>query len=179
MKQQKPKKKTPASTDTAAVPPHLDFQKDTKLDHFFWDNQDEPHATRRKEMLKKYPQIRQLMRHEPLTKYIVVVEVFLQMYLAYYLKDSLWTPQFWLTAYFVGGTLTSSLVLSIHEITHFLAFKSFLMNKMLACFANLPIVLPFCVEFKVSIFASLIQVIGAGVQQQTLKFFIEFGSNKT
>ena len=40
-------------------------------------------------------------------------------------------------------------MLSIHEITHYLAFKSFLANKVLACIANLPIVVPFCVEFKV------------------------------
>jgi sphingolipid delta-4 desaturase len=50
---------------------------------------------------------------------------------------------------FVGGTITASLVLSIHEITHYLAFKAFLPNKILACIANLPIVIPFCVEFKV------------------------------
>jgi sphingolipid delta-4 desaturase len=125
------------------------FDKQSKLDHFFWADKDEPHASRRREMLKKYPQIRQLMRHEPLTKYIVTLEVLVQFFFAWYLKDELFTWKFWLIAYFVGGTMTSSLVLSIHEITHFLAFKTFLPNKVLACIANLPIVLPFCVEFKV------------------------------
>ncbi|KAJ3416463.1 hypothetical protein HDV05_001621 [Chytridiales sp. JEL 0842] len=135
---------TAAQEEASAL--KLDTSK--KLDHFFWANEDEPHATRRREMLRKYPQIRNLMRHEPITKYIVTAEVALQFFLAWALKDRLWTPEFWLTAYFVGGTITSALVLSIHEITHFLAFKTFLPNKILACIANLPIVLPFCVEFK-------------------------------
>ncbi|KAJ3170067.1 hypothetical protein HK101_011391 [Irineochytrium annulatum] len=115
---------------------------------FIWKDDDEPHASRRKAMLKKYPQIRKLMRHEPITKYVVIAEVLLQLGLAIALRDSLWTYQFWIVAYVIGGTLTSSLVLSVHEVTHFLAFKSFLPNKILACFANLPIVLPFCVDFK-------------------------------
>ncbi|KAJ3114836.1 hypothetical protein HDU96_001579 [Phlyctochytrium bullatum] len=120
-----------------------------KRSEFIWTLTDEPHATRRREMLKKYPQIRNLMRHEPLTKYLILTEVLIQLALAVYFRESLFTWQFWLTAYIVGGTITSSLVLSIHEVTHFLAFKSFLPNKILACIANLPIVLPFCVEFKV------------------------------
>ncbi|KAJ3327094.1 hypothetical protein HDU76_012372 [Blyttiomyces sp. JEL0837] len=121
---------------------------DQKLEKFFWEHNEEPHASRRKELLKKYPQIRKLMRHEPLTKYIVVVEVVLQMAMAWYFRNKIDTAAFWISAYVIGGTLTSSLVLSIHEVTHFLAFKAFLPNKILACFANLPIVLPFCVDFK-------------------------------
>ncbi|KAI9337121.1 delta 15-fatty acid desaturase protein [Zopfochytrium polystomum] len=101
-------------------------------------------------MLKKYPQIRSLMRTEPLTAYLVTAEVAVQFALAYYFRDmsSIGTWQFWMTAYWIGGTITSSLLLSVHEITHFLAFKSFLANKVLAVVANLPIVLPFCVDFK-------------------------------
>ncbi|KAJ3108561.1 hypothetical protein HDU97_000843 [Phlyctochytrium planicorne] len=121
--------------------------KDKRTD-FIWSHTDEPHASRRKEMLKKYPQIRKLMRHEPLTKYIVVAEVVLQMAMAIYLRNYVFDWRFWFLAYAVGGTLTSSLVLAIHEVTHFLAFKSFLPNKLLAVFANIPIVLPFCVDFK-------------------------------
>lgn len=89
------------------------------------------------------------MRHEPLTKWVVLTEVIVQFVLAWYFRDtSFKNPMFWVTAYVIGGTITSSLVLSIHEITHFLAFRAFLPNKILACIANLPIVLPFCVEFK-------------------------------
>ncbi|KAI9351429.1 dihydroceramide delta(4)-desaturase [Obelidium mucronatum] len=117
---------------------------------YHWSDQDEPHAQRRKEMLKKYPQIRKLMRHEPITKYYVITLVAIQFAAAYWITTNnlLGTWQFWLTAYVVGGTCSSALVLGIHEVTHFLAFKDFLPNKILACIGNLPIVFPFCVEFK-------------------------------
>ncbi|KAJ3073942.1 hypothetical protein HDU98_000244 [Podochytrium sp. JEL0797] len=117
---------------------------------FFWSDHDEPHALRRKEMLKKYPQIRKLMRHEPITKYYVFGLVAIQFAVAYYItaNNLLWTWQFWALSYVVGGTASSALVLGIHEVTHYLAFKAFLPNKILACIGNLPIVFPFCVEFK-------------------------------
>ncbi|KAJ3252567.1 hypothetical protein HDU77_005062 [Chytriomyces hyalinus] len=115
---------------------------------FHWSGQDEPHAARRKEMLAKYPQIRSLMRHEPITKYYVLALVAIQFTAAFLLRNSWNTWQFWVTAYVVGGTCSSALVLGIHEVTHFLAFKQFLPNKILACIGNLPIVFPFCVEFK-------------------------------
>ncbi|KAJ1566229.1 hypothetical protein HK405_010660, partial [Cladochytrium tenue] len=117
---------------------------------FFWLSTDEPHAIRRRQMLKKYPQIRSLMRHEPLTAVLVSAEVALQFALAYLFRNPAWlsTWTFWVTAYIVGGTVTCSLLLSVHEITHFLAFRGFLANKILACVANLPVVLPFCVDFK-------------------------------
>jgi sphingolipid delta-4 desaturase len=124
---------------------------DEKLTEFYWLHNEQPHAQRRLDMLKKYPEIKTLMKHEPITKYIILVEVAVQMFVAWYLTkhNMIWTWQFWILAYVLGGTITSSLVLSIHEVTHFLAFKDPKMNKILACIANLPIVLPFCVEFKV------------------------------
>lgn len=123
---------------------------DAKLTEFYWLHNEQPHAQRRLDMLKKYPEIKLLMKHEPITKYIVFLEVALQLFVAWYLTkhNMIWTWQFWIIAYVLGGTITSSLVLSIHEVTHFLAFKDPKMNKILACIANLPIVLPFCVEFK-------------------------------
>ncbi|KAI9034493.1 sphingolipid Delta4-desaturase-domain-containing protein [Hyaloraphidium curvatum] len=127
------------------------FTLDHKLDDFYWVHDEEPHKSRRDAMLKAHPELRKLMRHEPLTKWIVTAEVVAQFALAWWLSSTGrdWrTWEFWVIAYFIGGTITASLVLSIHEITHYLAFKAFLPNKILACIANLPIVLPFCVEFK-------------------------------
>ncbi|KAJ3206308.1 hypothetical protein HDU83_006443 [Entophlyctis luteolus] len=117
---------------------------------YFWSNQDEPHAARRRAILAKYPAIRKLMRHEPITKYYILTLVGIQFATAYYLTVNklLGTWQFWLASYVIGGTCSSALVLGIHEVTHFLAFKSFFPNKVLACIGNLPIVFPFCVEFK-------------------------------
>jgi hypothetical protein len=126
------------------------LQEGKVYDQFFWDNSTEPHATRRKEMLKKYPEIRKLMRPEPLTKYVVIAQVGFQLACAWFFKDSsLSNPFFWLSAYVIGGTVSAGLLLAVHEVSHFLAFKSFLANKVLGCIANIPIVLPFCADFKV------------------------------
>ncbi|KAI9362450.1 fatty acid desaturase-domain-containing protein [Zopfochytrium polystomum] len=118
---------------------------------FYWAATPEPHALRRQLMLQKYPrEIRALMRVEPLTKYVVVLLVAVQLFSAYAFRfdGALATWQFWLAAYVVGGTVSSSLFLSIHEMTHFLAFKSRALGKAAACFANIPVVVPYCSEFK-------------------------------
>jgi sphingolipid delta-4 desaturase len=58
--------------------------------------------------------------------------------------------QFLLTAYVIGATSNQNLFLSIHEISHNLAFRSPLANRLLAIFANLPIGLPYSAAFRVS-----------------------------
>jgi len=72
----------------------------------------------------------------------------LQIVLAILLRDSYTEWYFYVIAYCVGATATHALFLSIHEITHFLAFESQKLNYALAMFANLPIGFPYCVSFK-------------------------------
>jgi hypothetical protein len=54
-----------------------------------------------------------------------------------------------ITAYLIGATANQNLFLAIHEISHNLAFKSPLGNRLLAIFANLPIGLPYSAAFRV------------------------------
>jgi sphingolipid 4-desaturase/C4-monooxygenase len=90
------------------------------------------------------------MGHEPLTKYVVVGVVSLQLAVAYYLRhSSITSPLFLILAYAIGGTANHNLFLAIHEITHNLAFKGINANKALAVFANFPIGIPYCSAFKV------------------------------
>eukprot|EP00913_Durusdinium_trenchii_P030973 g29010.t1 len=115
-------------------------------DFFFADNL-EPHATRRKEILKAHPEITKLMGPEWRTKYIVAATVALQILLACLAKKwSVWT--FVAVAYVVGATVNHSLFLAIHELAHNLGAKSSSANKIIGMVANLPIVFPYCITFK-------------------------------
>jgi len=89
------------------------------------------------------------MGHEPLTKYVVLLVVLLQISLAILLRHT--SPLSFtciFCAYVIGGTANHNLFLAIHEITHNLAFKGITPNKLIAIFANLPIGIPYSAAFK-------------------------------
>eukprot|EP00128_Syssomonas_multiformis_P010375 Colp12_sorted_trinity150504_noHs@18385 len=117
-------------------------------DEFMWDYNEEPHASRRAAILKKYPEVKKLFGHEPATKYIVLGLVSTQLALSYLMRDSLWTLQHFLVAYVIGATINHSLFLAIHEISHNLAFKAMTPNKILSFVANIPIGIPYSTAFK-------------------------------
>jgi sphingolipid 4-desaturase/C4-monooxygenase len=76
--------------------------------------------------------------------------VFLQITCAYLLRDaSILSWKFLVTAYVIGATANQNLFLAIHEISHNLAFRSPMANRLLAIFANLPIGLPYSAAFRV------------------------------
>nr|BAN20572.1 sphingolipid delta 4 desaturase/c-4 hydroxylase protein des2 [Riptortus pedestris] len=116
---------------------------------FEWVYTEEPHASRRKEILAKYPQIKKLFGYDPTFKWIVLGMVLTQFLMFYVLKDQSWLVVF-IAAYCFGGVINHSLMLAIHEIAHNLAFGHArpMANRMLGMFANLPIGLPFSVTFK-------------------------------
>ena len=103
-----------------------------------------------------FTKVTKLMGYEPLTKYIVLFVVLLQISLAVLLRQ---TPPLSFTfifcAYVIGGTANQNIFLAIHEITHNLAFKGIVPNKLLAIFANLPIGIPYSAAFKVRSSTSL------------------------
>lgn len=117
---------------------------------FLWLMTEEPHRSRRMAIMKAHPDVVKLMGHEPLTKYVVLAVVSLQLFIAIQLRHS-HPLSFWFLfiAYAVGGTANHNLFLAIHEITHNLAFKGIAANKALAVFANLPIGIPYSASFKV------------------------------
>lgn len=110
-------------------------------------NENEPHKLRRTEILKKYPEIRGLMGHDPHTKWICFVIVFFQMFLSISLHNTN-TITYILTMYFMGATMTQSLFLAVHESSHNLIFKSSYGNKLFSLFLNIPIVIPFSIAFR-------------------------------
>ncbi|KAF2100816.1 sphingolipid delta4-desaturase [Rhizodiscina lignyota] len=123
--------------------------RDDDYDRFLWTYTEEPHRTRRQAIIKAHPEVTKLCGPEPLTKYVVIAVVALQIACAVLLRNSsFFSWQFFLTAYIIGATANSNLFLAIHEISHNLAFKSGLANRLFAIFANLPIGIPYSASFR-------------------------------
>ncbi|KAF2471669.1 sphingolipid delta4-desaturase [Lindgomyces ingoldianus] len=142
----------PAKSVLAAAPQEEEDAKSfvaSDHDRFFWTYTEEPHRTRRMAIIKAHPEVTKLCGPEPLTKYLVVFVVSLQVLCGFLLRD---TPiiswPFFLTAYVIGATANQNLFLAIHEISHNLAFRSPLANRVFAVFANLPIGIPYSASFR-------------------------------
>ena len=116
-------------------------------DGFYWSDEAEPHLGRRKEILKKYPQIRDLYGVDNTLKYKVFGLVAIQMASAYFAPNLHWAL-FLLAAYVVGATVSHALFLAIHELSHHLAFQKRAHNNWLAIFANIPMIFPYAMSFK-------------------------------
>ncbi|KAM0884250.1 hypothetical protein ACQ4PT_031110 [Festuca glaucescens] len=108
---------------------------------FFWSYTDEPHASRRREILAKYPQIKELFGPDPLAFLKIAAVVSLQLWTATLLRDASWLKMATI-AYFFGSFLNNNLFLAIHELSHNLAFATPSLNRWLGIFANLPIGVP-------------------------------------
>lgn len=118
------------------------------FEDFYWDDKREPHYQRRQEILAKHPEVTKLFGTDPYLKFTTVLLVAAQLTIAYFSYQLSWIP-FLLVTYLVGATITHALFLAIHEITHDLAFKSKTANNVLAMIANLPLVFPYAMSFKV------------------------------
>jgi len=114
---------------------------------FIFSTDDEPHSTRRTELLKKHPEIKSLFGHEWRTKYIVAATVGLQVWMAWFTLQWRWST-YLIAIYVVGATANHSLFLAIHELAHNLGAKTAAGNKVIAMFANLPIGIAYSVNFK-------------------------------
>lgn len=117
------------------------------VDDFYWSEEQEPHLNRRKQILKKYPEVRKLYGIDTSLKYKIFGLVLVQLVIAPFALQLHWSL-FLLVSYFVGATITHSLFLAIHELSHHLAFKKRAHNNWLGMFANIPIVFPFAISFK-------------------------------
>eukprot|EP00484_Ammonia_sp_Unknown_P018155 CAMPEP_0197030050 /NCGR_PEP_ID=MMETSP1384-20130603/9361_1 /TAXON_ID=29189 /ORGANISM="Ammonia sp." /LENGTH=363 /DNA_ID=CAMNT_0042459327 /DNA_START=38 /DNA_END=1129 /DNA_ORIENTATION=+ len=118
-----------------------------KKDQWEWVYSDEPHSTRRKEILKQHPEMRQLFGPEVKTFYMVVALTLSQLWIASWIGQSSWTV--WLLVMYVyGATVHHSLQLANHEISHNLVFHNLWGNFFLGIFANIVTCVPSSVTFR-------------------------------
>ncbi|KAI4140758.1 MAG: hypothetical protein LQ340_007800, partial [Diploschistes diacapsis] len=138
-----------STTATTTVENSVKSSNTSDYDKFFWTYTEEPHRTRRQAIIKAYPEVLKLCGVEPLTKYLVLAVVLLQVACAACLRTTpVLSITFLLTAYIIGATANQNLFLAIHEISHNLAFKNPTANRLLAVFANFPIGIPYSAAFR-------------------------------
>ncbi|CUM46737.1 uncharacterized protein AC631_02419 [Debaryomyces fabryi] len=119
------------------------------LNEFYWTKETEPHGTRRKQILEKYPEVKKLTGYEPKTKWYIFGILILQFSVAYYLRNTpLFSFKFIALAYVIGATCNQAIFLAIHELSHNLLFKKPLHNKLFAIFTNMPIGIPYSASFQ-------------------------------
>jgi hypothetical protein len=143
-------KKSSTQAPPKTQPPLPEDTSEGGASQFFWTYTEEPHRSRRQAIIKVHPEVTKLCGPEPLTKWLVLAVVALQVSCAWLLRDT--HPLDWrflATAYFIGATANQNLFLAIHEISHNLAFREAWKNRILAVFANLPIGIPYSASFRV------------------------------
>jgi sphingolipid delta-4 desaturase len=109
---------------------------------------DEPHASRRKAILMKHPEMKELYGPDIRILPVILGAVIAQLSLAVYATTLTSNWQWFFLAYSLGGTLTHWLSLGNHELSHNLCFKTTLYNELLGMVANCAQGLPSCVTFK-------------------------------
>jgi sphingolipid delta-4 desaturase len=108
---------------------------------------DEPHKSRRSEILAKHPEIKALYGPDIRLFPCILALVSVQLTIAVLAVNlPLW--QWLITSYIIGGTLTHWLSLGNHELAHNLCFKKTLYNELLGSVSNFAQGLPSAVTFK-------------------------------
>lgn len=108
---------------------------------------DEPHATRRKQILAKYPQMETLYGPDIRPLPVVLLLIASQLYIASLAVSWGW-PLFILVAWTYGGAASHALSLMTHELSHNLLFKKPIFNSYFGIFCNVAMGLPSSTMFK-------------------------------
>ncbi len=107
----------------------------------------EPHISRTKEIISKYPEIKQLMGRNPNTFYYTIGIVLMQVAICWFLSAQPW----WIAvivAYCVGAFANHALFVLMHEFTHNMVFKNRLANLWGGILCDLPNAFPTSVSFR-------------------------------
>jgi sphingolipid delta-4 desaturase len=116
-------------------------------DDFFRSYTDEPHVTRRKQILEAHPEVATLFGSDWRPAPFAVAIVFAQLALSYYQQYWSW-PVFLVVAWAFGGTASQALLLMCHELSHNLVFESPRLNDYFGIFCNIGNGFPSSTMFK-------------------------------
>lgn len=114
---------------------------------FLWVETDEPHASRRREILAVHPEIKELFGPDSWAFPKIVAAVGIQIWAATLLNDAS-LLQITVVAYFFGSFLNHNLFLAIHELSHNLAFSTPIYNRLLGILLTFQLVFPCLLLFK-------------------------------
>lgn len=112
-----------------------------------FSNTAEPHISRTKEILKKYPEIKSLMGRNPQTIYYIILIIVIQVAMAYTVRNWSW-PLIALSAWVVGAFTNHASFVLLHECTHNLVFKGRLANMIAGILCDLPNAFPSSAGFR-------------------------------
>ncbi len=107
----------------------------------------EPHRERTKALLKKHPEVRELISRNPYSFLLITFVVALQTSIAFIVRDQPWWVLL-LVAYAVGAFANHSLFVLIHECAHNLIFKRKSSNILAGMIADFPNLVPSSVSFR-------------------------------
>jgi len=114
---------------------------------FTYSNSPEPHISRTKQILKKYPEIKKLMGRNPNTMYYIIGLVAMQIGIAFFMSGVAWWIAL-IAAYVIGAFANHGLFVLIHECTHNMVFKNRTANMWAGILCDLPNAFPTSTEFR-------------------------------
>lgn len=114
---------------------------------FIWSHGPQIHPYRKKEILLRYPQVKELMRPYPWSALWICLLVASQLLLSFVAVQLSW-PMIFLLSFFVGAFINHGLYVLIHECGHNLVFKKSTPNKFMGIICDIPLVLPSALAFR-------------------------------
>lgn len=118
-----------------------------KNQDFLFSESREPHKDRTKEILKQYPQIRQLIGGNPYTFLFIIGIVALQIGVAIWVDSQPWWVLL-LAAYTIGAFANHGLYVLNHECSHNLVFKRKSLNMLAGILSDFPTLVPGSTSFR-------------------------------
>lgn len=114
---------------------------------FITSTEAEPHINRRREILEKHPEIKDLMGREPMTVFYIFLVLALQLFMAWFVSTQSWLVTF-LGIFLIGSFANHASYVLVHDAIHNLVLKNPTANKIIAIIANLPSAVPSAISFK-------------------------------